>query len=129
MGSRTVMIVEDDALLAENLRGHLSDAGFTALPPCLDYRRALQTLRSRTPDFCVLDLDLGGPRGGLARATDEGRKVFWLLQSRRIRTVIHSAHDHGVEGTHASPDLYRVVPKPLPPEAIASALLEMKAVA
>lgn len=128
MRERTAMIVEDDAILAEGLRVALVEAGFEPGVPCHDYAEALAVLDGDPPAFCVLDLDLGGAgTKTLAHSADEGRRLFWLLQSRKIRTVIHSGHRTDLGGPGLSPELLRVVAKPAPVEAVVAALREMEA--
>jgi ActR/RegA family two-component response regulator len=126
MADRTAMIVEDDAILAEDLRVALVEAGFEPGEPCRDYVEALAAFERGAPSFCVLDLDLGGHRA-MTRAhnTDEGRRLFWLLQSRGTRTVIHSGHQADLERPDLSPALWRIVAKPAPPEQVVAALRDM----
>jgi ActR/RegA family two-component response regulator len=126
MRDRTALIVEDNAILAEGLRHALAEAGFMTGDPCRDYAEALAAFARAPPAFCVLDLDLGGSRGRtLAHSADEGRRLFWLLQSRGTRVVIHSGHRAHLARPDLSPERYRIVAKPAPAEAVVAALREM----
>lgn len=128
MGARSAMIVEDDPILAEGLRVALREAGFEPGDPCRDYAEALASFDRTAPAFCVLDLDLGGAVSRtLAHSADEGRRLFWLLQSRKIPTVIHSGYPADLAGPGLSPEIYRIVAKPAPLEAVVAALQEMEA--
>src|ERR687891_612289 len=57
-----VLIVEDDAVIAEGMSRHLSEAGFSPVWVA-DGRQALARLRFEQPDVCVLDLMLPGLDG------------------------------------------------------------------
>jgi DNA-binding response OmpR family regulator len=52
-----VLIVEDDAVLAESMAAHLAEAGLDPLRVA-DGKKALARLRYERPDACVLDLML-----------------------------------------------------------------------
>ena len=58
----TVLIVEDDPVLAGVMRRHLVQAGFD-VEHAADGDRALKKLRFERPDLCVLDLMLPGTDG------------------------------------------------------------------
>jgi DNA-binding response OmpR family regulator len=53
----TVLIVEDDSVLAESMAAHLREAGHESVQVG-DGRKALSRLRYERPDVCVLDLML-----------------------------------------------------------------------
>ena len=58
----TVLVVEDDALIAENLRLTLQDLGYAALPACHTYARAEAALTRPGgvgADLVLLDINLG----------------------------------------------------------------------
>ena len=57
-----VLIVEDDAVIAEGITRHLAEAGFSPVAVA-DGRQALARLRFEQPDVCVLDLMLPGLDG------------------------------------------------------------------
>src|SRR5262249_7678763 len=58
----TVVIVEDDPVLQQGMRRHLSAAGF-GVEPVDDGDRALRKLRFEKPDLVVLDLMIPGTDG------------------------------------------------------------------
>ena len=57
-----VLIVEDDAVIAEGISRHVAEAGFSPVWVS-DGRQALARLRFEQPDVCVLDLMLPGLDG------------------------------------------------------------------
>jgi DNA-binding LytR/AlgR family response regulator len=67
----TVVVVEDEALIARNLRLTLEDLGYEVLATCFTYARARQTLSELRPDVVLLDINLGSDNpahNGLALA-------------------------------------------------------------
>jgi CheY-like chemotaxis protein len=67
--ARTVLIVEDEWLIAELLQEVLIGAGYQVLGPASRVREALQLLEDSQPDIAVLDVSLRGETSfDLARA-------------------------------------------------------------
>lgn len=56
----SVMVVEDDFLLADDISYALEDAGAVVLGPFAEVRSAFELLEDRRPDLAVLDVNLGG---------------------------------------------------------------------
>jgi DNA-binding response OmpR family regulator len=82
-----VLIVEDDAVIAEAIAGHLSAAGFD--PMRIDRGNlALARLRFERPDVCVLDLMLPGL---------DGWKLIETVRSEGIGTPILVISARGTE--------------------------------
>lgn len=57
--TKRILIVEDDALIAMTLAQDLEDAGFSIVGPCVNVTQALHTLKTRTIDAAILDMNLG----------------------------------------------------------------------
>ena len=55
----TILVVEDEALIAENLRLTLEDLGYAVLDVCYTYAEALAAFAQHRPDLVLLDLNLG----------------------------------------------------------------------
>lgn len=55
----SVLLLEDDAIVAEGLRFDLEDRGFRVLGPALNCSAALEVLLHERPDFAILDTHLG----------------------------------------------------------------------
>jgi DNA-binding response OmpR family regulator len=67
----TVLVVEDEALIAENLRLTLEDLGYAVPATCYTYAEARQAFAQHQPDLVLLDINLGSahpPHNGLALA-------------------------------------------------------------
>jgi DNA-binding response OmpR family regulator len=57
--TRSVLVVEDDALIALDIANELRDAGLEVIGPATSVARALQLLASIGCDVAVLDVNLG----------------------------------------------------------------------
>ena len=64
----TVLVVEDDAILAMNIEEALADAGVKQVELTASTEAALAALRSETPDAIVLDVHLSDRDDGWAIA-------------------------------------------------------------
>lgn len=59
MTPQTVLLLEDDASIAEGLRSDLERLGLRVLGPAADCSQALEVLLRERPDFAILDTHLG----------------------------------------------------------------------
>lgn len=67
--NRTVLVVEDEAIIALDLEATLSDAGWAVLGPVGTAEHAFALISDALPDVACLDLNLGkGTSHELARA-------------------------------------------------------------
>ena len=55
----SVLVVEDEALIAMDLQMLLEDAGYRVLGPANSTESALKILEKETPDAALLDINLG----------------------------------------------------------------------
>jgi CheY-like chemotaxis protein len=74
MGTR-ILIVEDEALIALDLKRKLEKAGYEVLPVVGNAADALKSVRLDQPALVLMDIHLSGPRGGI-EAADEIRREF-----------------------------------------------------
>ena len=85
IAGRKVLIVEDEALIALDLKYAVEDAGGSVIGPCLRVERALSALESAQIDAAILDIDIAG--------TPVFPVADWLA-SARVPMVFHTArHD------------------------------------
>jgi DNA-binding response OmpR family regulator len=95
VGVPSVLIVEDDGVIARSLATHLRHAGFD-VEWAEDGERGLRKMRFERPDVCVVDLMLPGLDGWAVteRARDEGITTPIIVISARA-----SEHDkvHALE--------------------------------
>lgn len=64
----SVLVVEDEALLAMEMERLLEESGWTVLGVALDFAGAMRLAAERTPDFALIDLNLRDGRTGPATA-------------------------------------------------------------
>ena len=55
-----ILVVEDEWLIAEDLKGSLVDLGHQVIGPVYGCSEALEALKSQNPDLVFLDTDLRG---------------------------------------------------------------------
>lgn len=58
--SLSVLVVEDEVLIAADLEAILIEHGLRVSGPCVSLDEALVALQAAAPDLALLDLDLGG---------------------------------------------------------------------
>ena len=63
-----ILIVEDEAFIAERIYADLQDYGYEVLEPCLSPDEALQMLTTEKPDLVLLDINLNAALTGIAIA-------------------------------------------------------------
>ena len=62
---RSVLIVEDEPLIADDLLLHLEDIGIEQIDVALKYDEALEKLKQHQFDLALLDVNLSGDRDGI----------------------------------------------------------------
>jgi DNA-binding NtrC family response regulator len=66
-GQPTILVVEDEFLVALDIEATFLDASWNVVGPVPDIRQALDALQKHTPDAVCLDMNLNGvPTSGLA---------------------------------------------------------------
>ena len=103
MTAARILIVEDDALLGLDLKGHLERAGFSVLGPAASASKALVLLAQAGCDAAILDVHLG--RG------QTSEPVAQELRSRGTPfvTVTPYSHEHQPEAYSGFPVLSKPV--------------------
>jgi DNA-binding response OmpR family regulator len=124
--SKKVLIIEDDAAMAEVICAHLREAGFSA-SSALSTRLAALEIKNNPPDALILDLNLEGENGldYLPKFKSENPKVPVLIltgegyENHLIETALQngaSAYFSKESGIESVPALIARLlnPKPLP---------------
>ncbi|TGY87568.1 response regulator [Marinicauda algicola] len=87
----TVLVVEDDAIIALDMKSMLEQCGCVVMGPASSIERALTLLESETPDAGVLDINLREERiWPVARALHE-RGTPFVLASGYSRVEVDPA--------------------------------------
>jgi two-component system response regulator AtoC len=89
--SNTIIVVEDDETLADNLRDYLERQGFEAIA-CGTAEAALEMIAGIEPDLVVSDHNLPGMSGtqlvGKIREIDPQIKVIMMTGDDRVQTAV-----------------------------------------
>ena len=93
LGGRRVLVVEDDFLLAEDLRFELEAEGAEVLGPAPSVPRALAILsQAPPPDAAVLDMNLGGQMVSPVADALLDRGVRFVFVTGYSRSVLPAAY-------------------------------------
>jgi DNA-binding response OmpR family regulator len=94
----SVLVVEDEALIACDLQHLLESNGFRVIGPAASVATALDLIKAETPDIALLDVNLGGTTSfGLADALTArkcnvifltGHSRSWILKKHRALRLI-----------------------------------------
>lgn len=60
-----ILVVEDESLVAMDMVDMITRMGYQALPNAMDYKEAIFVIDKQHPDLVLLDINLGGNRGGI----------------------------------------------------------------
>lgn len=65
-----ILIVEDELIIAEDVRSMLVKMGYEVLGVAMDYQEAMGFLKTTHPDLILLDVHLNGTKDGIDLATE-----------------------------------------------------------
>ena len=82
---RSVLLVEDEAMIALDMEQTLTAAGLRVLGPAASVNSALRLIARERPDAAILDLDLGG---------ELVTPVARTLRDLGVPFVLATAHNH-----------------------------------
>lgn len=94
MANIQVLIVEDEPLIAEDIREYLSNVDYTVLDVAYNKSQALKALERQTPDMILLDINLGGNLAGIEIAHLINQKYqlpFIFLTSYAHKSILDQA--------------------------------------
>lgn len=89
-----ILVVEDEAIIAEDLKFSLMELGYGVVGTCSSYEEAMAHIEQERPDFLILDIIIDGPRDGIALAADVGMKFdipFIFLTSHADKATVKRA--------------------------------------
>jgi len=110
-----VLILEDEALIALNLRDELQDAGYGVAGPFTTCAAALEWLETETPDTAILDATLkDGPC----------REIALELGRRAVPFLIYSGHQQDRQ-LLSEFDHITWIEKPVPSEVLVRACQQL----
>ena len=93
-GPATVLVVEDEALIAMDLQSLLEDAGYRVLGPANSTASAMALLNGDAPDVALLDVNLG--RSDVFGVANElaNRKTKLIFLTGHTAQKLPLAHRH-----------------------------------
>jgi len=109
----TVLVVEDEALIALNLQMLLEDAGYQVLGPASTPGEAMSLLDGRDPDVALLDVNLG---------QSDAFEVANKLAARKTKLVFLTGHS--VQNLPEAHRHWPLISKPYPPHAVLQAVAD-----
>jgi CheY-like chemotaxis protein len=112
---QSVLVVEDEALVAMLVEDALLDAGATVLGPVATVAEALALLEREMPDVAVLDLNLAG---------ETSTPVADALAARGVPFVV--ATGYGADGLPPGHADVPVLAKPYDPDDLTLALSRLR---
>jgi DNA-binding response OmpR family regulator len=92
----SILIVEDDLLIASQMEEALTEAGFQIAGTASTGKEALQLAQSQAPTLVVMDIRLAGDRDGIDTALE-------LFRSCGVRCVFASAYSDQEAKGRAAP--------------------------
>lgn len=116
LGKVRILIVEDEALIAMDLRLTVESLGFRALGTAFSGEESLRKVESLRPDVVLMDIRLKGEMDGVT-AADEiysrfGVPVIYLSAYTDDQTLLRTRH----------PGSYGCLPKPFEPSDLRNAI-------
>lgn len=99
MSAPSVVIVEDDFLIAEHLKLICGDVGATVLDKLSSADGAAERILELAPDFALMDVRLGGKRDGVdvanaVHAANPDIRLVFITGSSEPPTVARIKEDH-----------------------------------
>jgi len=94
MSAIRVLIVEDDPIIAEDIRDMLTNVDYQVLNVCYDKEEALEQIDALKPDLILLDINLDGSHEGfeIAEHINKTRKIpFLYLTSYSGKDIVNQA--------------------------------------
>ncbi len=89
---RSILVVEDDPLLAMDLEWTLKQAGFAVIGPAITTTEAFDLLRAHSPDLIILDLNLGGEMAFPVADHLANTGIPFLILSGHSRRMMPAQH-------------------------------------
>ncbi len=68
MADKIILIVEDDRIVAEGIKGSLEDRGYVVLGPVAYGEESIETVKEKKPDLVLMDIMLKGEMNGIDAA-------------------------------------------------------------
>ena len=111
-----ILIVEDELIIAEDMRNILEKMGYSITDVAMDAEEAIECLSKEKPDLALLDINLGGKKDGVQLAEEINQK----FQVPFIFTTSYTDSATIERAKKVNPSNYLV--KPFKPEQLYTAV-------
>ncbi len=101
-----ILIVEDNFIIAEDLKNILIDLGYEVVDIVMNYYEAIETIVTQQPDLCLLDIVIKGEKDGvdLAQTINEDFGIpFLFITSHSDKTTVERAKETKPKGYIVKP--------------------------
>ena len=116
MSKETIMIVEDEAMIAANIQKKLMSAGYSVLPPVSTGKDALAMVDDQHPDLVLIDIQLIGKMTGINVAEQ-------IIDNHDIPIIYLTAHsDNALIEQARLTEPYGYLIKPIHPKELLAAI-------
>jgi PAS domain S-box-containing protein len=106
MEKTKIMVVEDNRIVAEDIKNNLVDMGYAVNATATSGRKALETASRDTPDIAIMDIQLGRGMNGI----DTAAKLRKEYQIPIIYLTAHADEDTVSRAKVTEPSAYLVKP-------------------
>ena len=89
---KTVLVVDDEALIGMEIEAILQDAGYAVAGPAMDVAESLALIGKQPPDAALLDLNLAGTRSDEVADTLIARGIPFAFLTGHAGSVIAERH-------------------------------------
>lgn len=96
-----ILIVEDNLIIAEDLKFILVDLGYDVVGMAMSYFEALECIEQKRPNLCLLDITIRGEKDGIdlgATINDEYGIPFLYITSHSDKTTVTRAKSTNPKG-------------------------------
>ncbi|MFK7757364.1 MAG: response regulator [Flavobacteriales bacterium] len=103
---KTILVLDDDALIAHDIAGILKDHGFNVIDPSHDYEDAIHSLQNHHIDIAVLDINLEEEKTGIDVAShiqNNYKMPYIFLTSYSDQSTLEAAQEVGPYGYLVKP--------------------------
>lgn len=112
MSQVNILIVEDELLIAEDIRMQLEKLGYNVSGMAVSYNEAIENIMQNLPDLVLVDINIEGSKDGIELGhflRDEAEIPFIYLTSNSDKGTVNRAKD-------TNPNAYLI--KPFKPEGL-----------
>lgn len=107
MSALKILIIEDDLLIATDIRSCMEDAGHQVVGIARDRNEAIRLVKHHTPDVAIIDITLGTMEDEGIRIANEILNQHWMPF---IYLTAHSDDEMIRKGAETGPSAYLIKP-------------------